>query len=467
MPKQFLQLFGEESLLQATVRRLNRFLPLEDIYIVTTASHEVFVRLQLPQLPERNLIVEPMGRDTAAAIGYACTLLGDAEAESTAIVVPSDHFISNEAAWVRTLNDACQAASAGRPVLIGIPPTRPETAYGYVLLSDELPSGSTRFYRVARFIEKPNRDLAERLIRGNRCLWNSGMFIWKISTAMDLIRRHLPGTSAALSEIAGMRADSNAPPPGSAAWQARAARLFAGITPVSIDYGVLEKSADVVVALGEFGWDDVGGWEALTRLVPADERKNAVLGNALLVDAEGCIVDWPSGPAIVVGIRDAVVAGSGGRLLVCPRERLRELKGILGSQAFEEISAGARTVQREGVPSPAQVVDKPWGREVWWAVTDRYAAKVLELDAGQATSLHLHQRKHETLYFQSGYGRLLMGGNTTVICPGMVQAVSPGVPHRIFASTDLVIIEVSTPDLEDVVRLEDDYGRSSRRDEPR
>lgn len=463
LPKQFLNLFGDESLLQATVRRLSLLLPLANIYVLTTAAHEHLARLQLPQVPDENVIAEPMARDTAAAIGYASGLLGEKEADSVAIVVPSDHFIADEDVWGRTLTDAARAAASGVPVLIGLRPTRPETTYGYILLSDEAaaPSGATtRFFRVARFIEKPGPDLAQRLISADRCLWNSGIFVWKISTVMDLIRRNLPETYSVLTEITRMKSEPGGPSERSPAWRAKAATLFAGIKPVSIDYGVLEKTENVIVALGEFKWDDVGSWEALARLYPGDKKRNVAPNGAILQDAEECIIDWPEGPAVIVGIKDAVVAGYAGRLLVCSRDRLGELKALLGSREFGEMAGSARRAQRGQLPASAKVTDKPWGRETLWLLTNHYAAKILEVFAGQKTSLHLHKRKRETLYFHEGSGRLRVGDETVRVLPATTRTIEPGTPHRIYAFTDLTVFEVSTPEMDDTVRLEDDYGRS-------
>jgi len=356
-PKQFLGLGGGQSLLQATTARLSLLLPSEGIHVVTTAAHETLVREQLPDLPPGNIIVEPASRDTAAAIGYAFTLLGEEEADAVAAVVPSDHFITGVPAWVRAVSDACLVAESGRPVLIGIRPCRPDSAYGYVLLGEALPTGDlvpagstrpatpggTQFHRVSRFVEKPDRALAERLLQEGRCLWNSGMFVWKVSTALDLIRLHLPATHAVLGEISRLARERGAPPQGSPAWRARVASLYARLEPVSVDYGVLEKTSEVAVGLGEFGWDDLGGWESLTRLLPRDGKGNVVRGEAILHNAEGCIVDWVGGPVVVIGLRDAVIAGGTGPLLACARDRLGELKSVLASEEFRAASARVKT----------------------------------------------------------------------------------------------------------------------------
>jgi len=335
-PKQFLTLFGDESLLQATARRLERLAPPGDIYVVTGATHAALVRQQLPALPAENVIVEPGRRDTAAAIGLASAVLARRDPEAVSVVVPSDHLVHGVDAWAKSLGDACAAAEAtGRPVLVGVRPTRPETAYGYILLSDGIsppPGVTSPFYRVARFIEKPAPDLARRLLAANRCLWNSGMFVWKVRTALDLIRRHLPHTHDVVTRLA-RRAEraGNGPVP---------AALYATIPPISVDYGVLEKTDGVLVTPGEFAWDDLGGWESLARLSESDDKGNVLLGKTsgrvVLHECEDCIIDWSDGPLISAGLKGLVIAGSSGRLLVSARDRLPVLKDLLKSAEGNE-----------------------------------------------------------------------------------------------------------------------------------
>jgi len=367
LPKQFLRLFGEESLLQATVSRLGRFLPPESTFVVTTSVYETLVREHVPNLPPENIICEPVGRDTAAAMGYALTMIGAEDPETVAVILPADHHIDGVEAWTRAIGDACRAALHGRPVLIGIPPARAETAYGYLLLGEELPElagqGGTRFARVSRFVEKPDRGLAGSLLKEGRCLWNSGMFIWKISTALDLIQRHLPDTYAILSEIARARSGWGVPFLDSPAWRARAAGLFAGIRPVSIDYGVMEKERDVVVALGEFGWDDMGSWEGLSRFLPRDQGGNTVRGEVVLQDSRGCIVDWDGGPAVIIGLRDAVIAGGSGPLLACAREKLGDLKSVLAGQGFRHVAARLENRDNRSGPGDGPRGEGGAGRE--------------------------------------------------------------------------------------------------------
>jgi mannose-1-phosphate guanylyltransferase len=352
LPKQFLRLLGEESLLQATVARLERLIPPDDVHVVTSQTHEGLVRKHLPHLPWANVIAEPLGRDTAAATGYALTLINEPDPDAVVMVLPADHHICDVAAWAAALDDACRTALRGCPVLIGIRPERPETAYGYLLLGEDLPDlagrAGTRFARVVRFVEKPEVSAAHHLLASGRCLWNSGMFVFKVSTALDLIRRHLPGTYAGLREIARLRSAPGAPPLDSAAWRGVSTGIFSGLQPISIDYGLMEKERDLVAGRGEFGWDDVGTWEGLGRLRPSDDRGNVVRGPVVLKDSENCIIDWTGGPAVIIGLRDMVIAGGAGPLLACSRDKLGDLKTVLTGRQFSEAATRSAGPKEDG-----------------------------------------------------------------------------------------------------------------------
>jgi len=457
LPKQFLTLLGNESLLQATFFRARKVWDAADIYVVTTAQYENYVRWQLPDLPGENILIEPVGRDTAAAVGYAFSILGEAHVNDIAVVIPSDHYIEEGENWYRAIATACQVAFNGIPTLIGITPTRPETAFGYILLSQPLSALTGPAYRVAQFIEKPNLQKARQLLQQGNCLWNTGMFIWRVDTAMSLLNHYLPETMSTLDAIKLLHQKGNSNTRG--AIRQEIEKRYSTIPAVSLDYGVIEKAPGIMVVPGNFNWDDLGGWLALERLNSMDKQENVVLGKALLQDTEGCLVDCPSGPALIIGVKDLVIACQQGGLLVCAKDKLQHLKSLLNSSQFVAVQQAAANYQQQGLPQQASIVFKPWGREIWWAVTEAYAAKILEIKAGHTTSLHLHQQKHETFYGQSGQGYLLLNGARQEIDPGIVVTIPPKAPHRFFALTDLQILEVSTPQLDDVVRLEDDYGR--------
>jgi mannose-6-phosphate isomerase-like protein (cupin superfamily) len=225
---------------------------------------------------------------------------------------------------------------------------------------------------------------------------------------------------------------------------------FAEMPSVSVDVGILERSERVVTIPAHFGWTDIGDWAAMGRLLPADDDGNAVRGEALLRDSHGLIVDADASRLVVtIGVNDLIIVDTPQALLLCAKEKVQEVRQVTGlATAFVE----ALTQQQR--PEGREVLT-PWGREIWWAMTDRYAGRLLEVRAGHALSLHLHERKHETLFVQRGTGRLRRGEEWHWVRPGAVFAIPPGTPHRIEAHADLAMIEVSTPEVDDVVHLEE------------
>ena len=206
----------------------------------------------------------------------------------------------------------------------------------------------------------------------------------------------------------------------------------------------------MAVVAASFRWDDLGGWQALERIYPIDSKGNVLVGNIMLTDAENCIIDWRDGPAIIVGLQDTVVVGYEGKLLACKKEHLCKLKGLLAEHSADH----------DHLSPKLKTVPKPWGKEIWWAVTDKYAAKILEIKEGFSTSLHLHEQKLETFYIEKGKGIMILANKTEELYPGKVLTILPGVAHRICAHTYLRLFEVSTTELNDIIRLEDLYSRS-------
>jgi len=257
---------------------------------------------------------------------------------------------------------------------------------------------------------------------------------------------------------------------------------MAPLSPISLDYALLERVERAIVVDAPMAWDDVGSWEALTRLHPQDDHGNVQVGQAVLSDTDRTEVYGAASGRLIVthGVADLVVVDTPDSTLVAARSALPGLKRALGAvracgyeahldQAAAAIEAAVEPVPASpdaphpgaavAAPEECHTVEKPWGREVWWAVGAAYAAKRLEVRAGHALSLQYHEHKHETLYFCSGAVRLRLGDREMEVGPGYVAVVPPGTVHRMEALSDAVIFEVSTPELRDVVRLEDRYGR--------
>jgi mannose-1-phosphate guanylyltransferase len=319
LPKQLLPVLGTRSLLQETVDRLQTLVPPAQILIVTHRDHAAQVRRQLPQLPSRNILSEPVARNTAPCLALAALTIEARAPGATFVSVPADHAIAAPKAFRTTLLEALAwAAAEPVAVTIGIRPTAPETGYGYIEVGARV-GGKTA--RVRAFVEKPTAARARKFVAARRYLWNSGMFAWRTTTILGLLDRHLPHVTrplrAAMAKPASRRA-------------AALARAYARLPSISIDYGVMEHARDVLVVAGDFGWSDVGSWAALAALatrageraghiVPVDAARSVVFGNGRLV--------------ALVGVDDVIVVDTPDALLVCHRDRAQDVRRVVDELA--------------------------------------------------------------------------------------------------------------------------------------
>jgi mannose-1-phosphate guanylyltransferase len=318
-PKQFLTLGGgTESLIQATVRRAGSVCSIERVLVVTGAGHADTTRAQLPSLPPANLLLEPIGRNTAPCIAWSALVAKERDPNAVLAVLPADSFVRDEAAFTRTLERAIACAKGGRLVTIGIVPTRPETGYGYVEVGDKVAEG---VHSVSAFVEKPDAARAESYLASGRHLWNSGMFFFRAADILAAIGRHLPE----LAELS--RAYEQAQ--SSAREQLIAAR-FPSLPAISIDYGVMERERELAVVPGDFGWDDVGSWSAAFELAARDQDNHAHQGTLVSEDAGGCYVSAsPDKLIALLGVRDLVIVDTEDALLVMPKERAQDVRRIV------------------------------------------------------------------------------------------------------------------------------------------
>jgi mannose-1-phosphate guanylyltransferase len=315
-PKQLLPIVSERTMVQETVERLEPLIPAERVWVVTGAEHAAELRDQLPDVPAKQIVVEPCGRNTAPAIGLAASLIAARDPHATMVVLPADHHIRYADRFRDVLGRAIDLAASGELlVTIGIEPTAPETGYGYIERGEEIGPGENR---VRRFTEKPDRARAEQFVQSGRYLWNSGIFIWKVETIRDALARHLPEVARLVDEIVSSSGD-----------RARFAAAYERMPEQSIDYGVLEKAENVAVVAGEFGWDDIGSWTALLRLGPADAEGNVVRGRVLALSSRGNLVASERRLVALVGVEGLVVIDTEDAVLVCSAERAQDVKGII------------------------------------------------------------------------------------------------------------------------------------------
>ena len=321
MPKQFLSLTDDgKTMIQLTVERILPLVNMEDIFIVTNRSYKDLVREQLPDLPDENILCEPVGKNTAPCIGLGAVHIAKKYGDAVMMVLPSDHLIKYTSLFLNTLSDACEVAEqGGNLVTLGIAPDCPETGYGYIKFQPEQTLG--RAFAVERFVEKPDLETAKAYLASEQYLWNSGMFIWKTSTILDNLQAHLPETYAGLCKIREAI--------GTPMEEQVLEREFQGFRAESIDYGVMEKARDIYILSGAFGWDDVGSWLAVSRIKRSNELGNVVNGNVVTVDTRNTTIQGSEKLIAAVGLEDMIVVDSEDALLICEKDHAGDIKKVL------------------------------------------------------------------------------------------------------------------------------------------
>jgi len=320
-PKQLLSLGAPESLIASAVRRGRAIVGLENTLVVTAADQADALRAALPDLPAANVVVEPVPRNTAAAVGLgAITAQRRAGPDAVIAVLPADPYIADEATFDRLVRLSIVEAR-DTIVTIGVMPTHAETGFGYIRLGARLPrAGADAVHDVGGFYEKPDRPTAERYVSSGEYLWNSGMFFLTAERMLEEARRHLPALGALLDAAVA------APDP-----EKVIASAYADAPSISIDHGIMEKAGGLRVIPGAFGWNDVGSWAALPALRAPDERGNVVIGGATLLDGEGNIIVADEGAPYVgvLGVRDLVVVATKDAVLVIPKDRAQDVRRIV------------------------------------------------------------------------------------------------------------------------------------------
>jgi mannose-1-phosphate guanylyltransferase len=324
LPKQFLSFSGDQTLLQRTVQRLEGMVAPEDVWVVTREDYAPLVYEQIPTVPAEQVLLEPQGRDTAPCVALAALYVAHADPDAVMVLLPADHLVLQEEQFRAVLASAVQAASAGEHlVTLGIQPTRPETGYGYIRTGEKHGDlGAQSAYRVAAFTEKPPRERAMAYLQEGGYYWNSGIFVWKAATIKAALWEHLPVLMEALSplEVAlGTEREAE-----------ELRRIYPTLPKISIDYGVMERAENTLVIPADFGWDDLGTWAALERVIPADEDGNIISGRVVAVDTRNSVVQGKTDRLVVTfGLSDVVVVDSEDAVLVADKARVSDLKAVV------------------------------------------------------------------------------------------------------------------------------------------
>jgi mannose-1-phosphate guanylyltransferase len=331
-PKQLLNITGDEILLKKAVELIKAIVSIKRIKIVTTSSQADAVRSAVSEIPRGNVIIEPVGKNTAPAIGLSALFVLRDNPDAIMVILPADHYIEDEERFSqRIMAGAHQAARGDYLVTIGIPPRGPETGYGYIE-TDELIDEDELIYSVRSFHEKPDRETAASFVDQGNFFWNSGIFIARASTMLREIAEYLPHNYRCLKKIReslGQDEESEA-----------IAEAYREMEGISIDYGVMERSDRVLMVSGDFGWDDVGSWLSAAQYWPTDGDKNASIGEVVSVDSSQCIVYSPKKLVALLGVEDLVVVEEDDVILICKKGRsqdVRKLVEILRSQGRDRI----------------------------------------------------------------------------------------------------------------------------------
>ncbi|HUJ02813.1 MAG TPA: mannose-1-phosphate guanylyltransferase/mannose-6-phosphate isomerase [Rhizomicrobium sp.] len=445
LPKQLLALAGERTMIQETV--LRAALPgAASPLLICNDEHRFLVAEQMREIGVKPsaIVLEPMGRNTAPAAAVAALKTAERQADGIVLLLPSDHVVTDAEGFARALAIAIAQAAKGDIVTFGIRPSRPETGYGYIETGKEIAPGA---FAVARFTEKPDAATAQAWLAGGRHLWNSGMFVFRADVLIGEMEEFAPevlaGARAALAAAKGdldfVRLDKDA---------------FARAPEISIDYAVMERTKRAAVVPADFGWSDVGSWAALWELAPRDEADNALSGDVLMEDSQGCYVRAEKGVAAVVGVEDLVVVVTGDAVLVAKRDRAQDVKAVV-----EKLKARGGEMH---LNHPK--VFRPWGSFESVDRGARHQVKQIVVKPGERLSLQMHHHRAEHWVVVEGVARVTRDDETFLLNENESVFIPQGAKHRLEnpGPAPLRLIEVQSGSYlgeDDIVRFEDSYGR--------
>jgi mannose-1-phosphate guanylyltransferase/mannose-6-phosphate isomerase len=447
-PKQMLNIVGEDTLLRQTIKRLNGFISLDNVWIITTDSLAQDIRFHLKPLGDDadsiRFIVEPSGRNTAPAVALGAMTLNKLSSDSVMVVMPSDHIIRDTKQFQAKLRLAVTAAQEGYLVTFGIIPTRPETVYGYIRSGQPFKDSSEEIFHTKGFFEKPDLKTAETFVCQGSYYWNSGIFVWKASKILKEIEQYLPSLYRGLQKISELNDLKNE----------TVKELYSSLENISIDHGVMEKSRDVLVMPVDFGWCDLGNWTALGDVLEKDKQGNILQGNSIDIGSENCTVIAGDRVLATIGLKDMVVIDTADATLVSSKEMVHEVRKVV--ETLKRNNREEHLVHR--------TVERPWGSYTVLEKGDRYKIKRIVLHPKARLSLQLHQHRSEHWVIVSGTARVTRGGEIFDVNSNESTFIPIAVKHRLEnpGHIPLQIIEVQNGDYveeDDIERLEDDYKR--------
>ena len=498
-PKQMLQIVGEDTLLRQTIKRINGFVPPENIWIVTTEDKAQDIKFHLeslgPLAKKIQFIKEPLGRNTAPAIGLAAIYLNNLSPDSIMVVMPSDHAIPDAQKFLSDLKVSIEGAEEDYLVTFGIKPNRPETGYGYIKVDHSSKIKLKGVLKVECFVEKPNLETAKRYLLDGNYFWNSGIFVWKTSKILSEIEKHLPSLYKVLKEIEsilfisdqpnkpsipkslrarglslrGMSPSGAEPEPEAeiparpaggrnpclAGRQAQLSMLYASLESISIDYGIMERSSNGLMVPANFLWSDLGSWTALDEMIKKDDAGNIVKGNTIDIGSENSTIFAGERLIATIGLKDMVVVDTPDATLVIPKERVQEVRKIV------------ETLKKNGREEHLlhKTVERPWGSYTVLEKGNGYKIKRVVLSPGAKLSLQLHRKRSEHWVVVSGEAKVTRENETYLVHTNESTYIPTNTKHRLEnpGEVPLQIIEVQNGDYteeDDIERFEDIYGRT-------
>ena len=443
-PKQFINIIGKEGLLQNTLRRIRGLVRTKQIFFITNQSYFYELKKQIERfgIPDSNIILEPEGKNTAPAIGLCARLIGQDNKDAILIALPSDHYIKDLDKFRACLRKAADCALDGFLVTIGIKPKNPETGYGYIKIrrAPRVLRHAPLCYAVEKFLEKPSLDKAKRYAAGKNYFWNSGMFVWKAAVFMEEVSKHLPHLYSSLMSIAA---------------KDDIAKVWPRIKPISVDYGIMEHSRRIALIPGDFGWSDLGSWDALHELLPKDRQGNVIRADLMDYESSGiCAFSRSSRLIATIGLKDMIIADTPDAILVCDKRRAQDVKKIV-----ERLKSGRRKERTTHMTDR-----RPWGSYTVLLSAPGFKIKLIEIEPGKRLSLQRHRRRAEHWVVVSGRAKVKSGKYVKLVRSNQSIYIPREVKHRLEnpAKSILRIVEVQTGaylEEDDIERFEDDFNR--------
>jgi mannose-1-phosphate guanylyltransferase/mannose-6-phosphate isomerase len=447
-PKQLLSVVDDNSLLQLTARRVSGE-PFAKPIVVAGEAHRFFISRQLEEAgvsPEA-VLLEPAGRNTAAASALAAAWIRAQGRDEMMLVVPSDHMIGNNEAFLSAIERSVPFAEEGGIVTFGVKPTGPNTQYGYIEMDGE--GSNAAALPVSRFIEKPSGDVAAAFLSGGRCVWNAGIFLMKASTLIEEMERFLPSSLDAISQsVAQAQVDGPFVRPDR--------DLFVHAENISIDHGIMQKTERAFVTPVDMDWSDVGSWDAVWQINSKDADNNVTSGEVIALDTHGSVLRSDSGALLAtIGLNDMVVVAVRDAVFVAPLSRANEVRQLVEAMQQDKPSY---------VVDPAKV-ERPWGSYETLDAGSRFQIKHIDVAPGETLSLQMHFHRSEHWVVVSGTAQVTVGERQFLLNENESTYIPAGEKHRLGnpGKVPLQLIEVQCGTYlgeDDIVRFEDSYGRA-------